>query len=382
MEAQTLADSGAHVGSPSADLESLTSQMKAVREAASLLLDKAQNAASVTEQAAALEKAAGALKLAAEMDKTRTELAKLTQEISKLQHENRTAAGRERSERMRDYVALLTPLITIITLAATLIAQNWQFLRSEQNKREEALDAQWQDAVKTISTSGALSPGVVALQPFLRSPKYGEQAREVAVNLLSRSSDPAFFTSLFGTALTPVTWTNVDRLVRLDRELVARGNPIWTKAWDVAKQENNLKKLTPPERGTYDYIETIAPSITSEVAAVLKTPRITGVVVDLSATYFKNGDWSGINFSDVNLENMNLNRMDVRNAELDGVTRFTGAYFYYTAWWEVKSINRPLLDHLKANNPFRPGTAYGLRDNLVSTAQYEAAIQRLTSQMK
>jgi len=210
--------------------------MQQVRAAASAVLSKAEDAASsLGDMAIAVEKAAGALNLAVEMGKTRTEFAKINQETSKLEYENKTALKRERSERIRDYVSFFTPLVMIITLAATLVAQNWQFLRSEQNKHEEALDAQWQDAVKTISKSGALSPGVIALQPFLRSPKYGEQARDVVVNLLSNSSDPAFFESLFGIALTPVSWSNIDRLLRLDRALAARVIPVWNKAWDYQK---------------------------------------------------------------------------------------------------------------------------------------------------
>src|SRR6185503_18803166 len=151
--------------------------------------------------------------------------------------------------------------------------------------------------------------------PFLRSARYSERAQEVAVSLLSGSSDPTFFTSLFGTALTPITWSNADRLVRLDRELVARGNPIWTKTWDATLQKNDMTKLTPAERATYDYIESVAPAITSELSSVMGRPRPNGVVLDLSSTYFKNGDWAGVNLSGVNLENVNLNRMDLRDAE-------------------------------------------------------------------
>ena len=33
-------------------------------------------------------------------------------------------------------------------------------------------------------------------------------------------------------------------------------------------------------------------------------------------------------------------------AKLSGVTLFSGAGLYGTAWWEAKSINRPLLDYL------------------------------------
>ena len=167
--------------SAAAELDSIFEQMEQVRAAASALLDKVKDAPSVTDMGAAVEKAAGALKLTAEIGTARAELNKVNEEISKLRRENATATKRELSERIRDYVALLTPFATIITLSATLIVQNWQFLRSENDKREAALDAQWSEAVKLISSSGALSPGVVALQPFLRSSKYGEQASEVAV---------------------------------------------------------------------------------------------------------------------------------------------------------------------------------------------------------
>jgi hypothetical protein len=273
------------------DMDSVSEQMQQVRVAASALLDKAGSASSVTDLATAVEKAAGALKLAAEMGKTRTELAKVNEEISKLKRENETFAKRERSERMRDYVALLTPLVTIITLAATLIAQNWQFLRSENDKREEALDARWNDAVKTISASGALSPGVIALQPFLRSTKYGEQAKEVALNLLSSSSDPAFFTSLFGTALLPAGWDNLDRLLRLDRALWARQIPLASKTYDAAKFLNDEARLTKDERSTFDYVTTVIPTITAEIGSVLKTARPPGTHIDLSSTYLTNFGW-------------------------------------------------------------------------------------------
>jgi hypothetical protein len=357
--------------------------MAKVRAAASSLLGKAENAASVTDLAAAVEKAAGVLKLAAEMDRGRSELAKLTEETSRLKYENKTALKRERSERIRDYVALLTPLVTIVTLAATLIAQNWQFLRSEKDKREEAQDAQWQDAVKAISASGALSPAVVTLEPFLRSAKYGERAKDVAVSLLSNSSDQVFFNSLFGPALTPVNWTNIDRLLQLNRALAARGTPIWVKAYGNGKQDDfNLKRLVTAELATYNYIDSAATVITSEIGSVLKTPRPPGAPTNLSATFLRNADWSGLNLSGLNLENANLSNLDLQNAELEGVTKFAGVAIAYTAWWEVRSINRPLLEYLEGNSKFVPGRAYGPRNEMVKQADYDKAVQRLTAQSK
>ncbi len=213
------ADPAATEGSSVPDPRTISEQIKQVRLAASSLLERAEQGSSVTDLAAAVEKAAAALKLAAELEKT----------------------SAQRSERVRDYVALLTPLVTIVILAATLVAQNWQFLRSERDKREDAMDAQWQDAVKTISASGALSPGVVALQPFLRSAKYGEQARDAAANLLANSSDAGFFTTLFGTAFAPVTWSNVDRVIRLDRALRARFDPLLAKTADPRSERERSK---------------------------------------------------------------------------------------------------------------------------------------------
>jgi Pentapeptide repeats (8 copies) len=382
MDTQTGVSPAAPSGSSTPDLDSISDQMKQVRAAASALLNKAEGSSSVTDLAVAVEKAAGALKMAAEMEKTRSELVKLTTETSKLQHENETAVKRASSERMRDYVALLTPLVTIVILAATLVAQNWQFLRSERDKREDAMDAQWQDAVKMISASGALSPGVIALQPFLRSTKYGDQAREAAVNLLANSSDPSFFISLFGTALAPVTWTNLDRIVRLDRALVPRAYPVWTKTFNAEKEAEDTKGLSKEELATYTYVDGAFPVITSQVGGVLKTPRPAGAHTDFSATFFKNGDWQGISLSGLNLENARLIWTSLQNAELEGLTQFSGADLSRTTWWEAKSINRPLLEYLKVQSPFKPGIPYGPRNVIIQQPEYDKAIQRLMSQLK
>jgi hypothetical protein len=173
----------------------------------------------------------------------------------------------------------------------------------------------------------------------------------------------------------------MDRVLQVDRELVARGNPIWNKTWNADKQTNDLGGLSKEELATYNYIEAVTPAITAEIGSALKAPGAQNTPVNLSGTYFSNGDWSGIDFTGVNLENINLNRIDLRSAALKGVTQFTGSYFYYTAWWEAKSINRPLLEHLMQSPQFKPGT-YGPRGETVSQDEYKQAVQRLISQSK
>lgn len=363
-------------------LDSISEEMKKVRTAASTLLNKAREAPTLADMASAVEKAAEALKLAGEMGKTQTEVAKGNEEISKLRYENQAAPKRVRGERIRDYISFLTPAGTIIVLAATLIAQNWQFLRSERAKREDALDVQWHDAVKMISASGALSPGVVALQPFLRSTKYSEQARDVAVNLLSNSSDLAFFTSLFGTALTPVTWDNVERQVRLNRALAARIIPVWNKSWDAEKKTNDDSRLTKDELATQDYATEAIKQISSQIGALLKTQRMPDTHIDLSATVIRKSEWKNVNLDGANLENAWLTWINLDGAQLEGVTEFSGLYVYRTAWWKVKSINLPLLNYLTTNYPLEAGEAYGPSNEIPSQESYDSAILRFRSQSK
>lgn len=364
------------------ELDSVSEQMQQVRTAAVALLDKADSAASITDMATAVEKATGALKLAAEMGKARTELTKINEEITKLKRENETTSKRERYERTRDYVALLAPWVTVLTTVITGGLAFWQFQASERDKREEALDAQWQNAVKMISTSGALSPGVVALQPFLRSPNYREQAVEVAVNLLASSSDPAFFSSLFSTALVPVTWNNMDRMLRLDREVGARMIPLISKSADPAKRRNDMTRLEKDEIATYNYADHVVAPITAQIGGVLKTPRPPGAQVDLSSTYLRDGDWKAIDFGEADLTSAYLIDMDLKDAELKGVTQFGGTSWWGIAWWEVKSISQPLLKYLETNYPFDPNETYGPQREVLSKEEYDAAITRLTSQSK
>lgn len=370
------------------DDDSLSEQVRQVRAAALALLAKAETAASPTEMATAIEKAAAALKSATDIGTAHVGFAKVNEEVISLQRANRLAPKRERSERLRDYVALLAPLVAIFTLAATLFAQSWQFLRSERSKREDALNARWQDAVKAISASGTLSPAIVSLQPFLRSPDYAAQAREVAINLLANTSDKTFFMALFGPAFTPITWKNVDDVVRLDRALAARSSPIISKSWDGKR--NDITRLTNDEVTSYYYIEGVIPTITAQIGSALKTPRPLDTAIDLSGTALKDADWQGVNLDRVNLEGASISWINVRNVDLTNVTKFTAANFWGTAWWEAKAINKPLFEYLKTsypyskqNYPYAPGEEpSALRPDVFNQAAYDAAIARLASQLQ
>lgn len=380
MAAKPPKNDGTGRESTAIDSDPISAQMDQVRAAATKLLSKSQGASPVVDMATALEKAATAFKLAAEMGKTRLDLAQVNEEIAGLRRQNQTASKREKSERLRDYVALLTPLVTIITLGATLVVQSWQFSRTEQDKQEAALDAQWSEAVKSISTSGGLSPGVIALQPFLRSAKYRDRARNVAVNLLAGSSEKVFFDNLFGPALLPVSWDNLDLVLQLDRALSARMMPLLQKTWDEKIQDNDEQRLTDQERAAYHYILEATSTITAQVGSLLKTPMMSAKALNLSSTYFREGDWSDIDLGAANLAGSDITYINLKGTDLKGITQFGGAGFFGIAWWEAKSMNRSLLTYLEKNYPYKPGQVYGPRYETVEQKDYDAAIARLKSQ--
>jgi len=353
-----------------------------LRIAANTLLEKAQDA-TVSELASAVEKATGVLKLSCDLEKSRAETRKLTLEEEKLRYENNTASKREHSERFREYVSLLTPIVAIVTLAATLFSQTWQFLRSESERREAAETAQWEDAIKTISQTTKLSPGVVALNRFLKSKTYGDQAMSLAVQLLANSSDILFFDDLFGAAFVPINWDNLDQLVKLDRALVTRVQPLYTKMYNRKTNHNDYTKLKEPqEKGDLTYYEYAIPRISAQVASALQLPRPTGKITNLSAATFMSSDWENVDLSGANIQGINLSYIRLKGANLDKITQYNGAYFNHTAWWEAKKISPELLKYLEENSTskYDPKREYGYKDVTFTPQQYADELDRLKTQ--
>jgi hypothetical protein len=324
-------------------------EMDALKAAANSLLKKAQGG-TVPDLASAVEKATGVFRLSADLEKSKAEVGKLALEESKLQYEIDTAPKRERSERIEEYVTLITPVVTIMTLAATLLVQGMQFSQSEKDKREATEDAQWDSALKLIAQSGKVSPTVIALNPFLNSPKYRGLARETAIQLLANSSDPVFFTDLFSAAFVPIGWSDLNQVAMLDRALAARANPLYIKIYDEKRDVEDLTKLTPEEKEAYQYVTDIIPKVSAQVASVLKAPRTSNSGLDLSATRFKSADWGGVDLSGANRLRgygsdgtrcgLRARRVDLKGANLETtffraqhpvVRQFEGAIFPHVA---------------------------------------------------
>lgn len=352
-------------------------QEQALQKSVDALLDKAQSA-TVPDLASAVEKATGAMKLSSDLEKSRAELRKLALEEAKLSYENATAEKRQRSELLKGYAAVFAPFLTVLTLAVTVIVGGWEFRQTEKDKAAAAEDAQWADAIKVISQSSKLSPGVIALNPFLKSARYGALARDTAVQLLANSNDSALFTDLYGAAFVPVGWDNLAQVIRLDRALKARGSPLWEKTYDRKTDTNDPAKLTPEEKEIEKYVDGALSKICSQVGSILKG-RPSGTALDLSGARFWSCDWSGADVSGANIEGLDLASVDLRGASLAYIVHFEGAYFYNVPWWEAKNISPKLLEYLEHDPDceYKEAKTYGPRGDKVSPQQYAVAIARL-----
>jgi hypothetical protein len=355
-------------------------EFEQIRKLVEEFVDKAGKG-DTAEHAPDLEKATQTLKSLSEIEKTQAEIRKLAAEEEKIRHELEHASKQERLEGRQRYITLLTPLFTTLVLGLTLGLQTYQFFRTERDKLEAAEDAQWSDALKTVSQAeaGKMSPVALTLNPFLKSRRYADRARRTAFEVLSNTHDQVF-ADIFDEAFLPLDWENFDTVMQLDRTLGTRIGPLYHKSWKLDERVNDMRLLTPDEQHEYEYINDALPEISKSVIPLLKGPRPQGQSLDLSSTWFVECDWSEVNLYGANLVNFDLRRADLDGADLGGITSFGGAEIYYgTAWWDASRISPDFLDHLIRECPYDPAERYGTKHKQVSQQQYEDAIKRLRS---
>lgn len=322
------------------------------------MLDKAQDG-TLTDLTSAVQRASEVLKLPLEIDKSKAELRKLALEQSKLDRENRTAVRRGRHERFGAIVSLLTPILSVVALAATLTFQTWQFRQTETARKEAAEEAAWTKAMDVLSKSGHVSPEVIAIGPFLHSPKHADEARTAVVRLLINTTDTAVFDELFNGLFVPVDWTNIGELLRLNRGLTPKAVALYFKTWDSDKRLTDLSLISESEKQTYNYLEHALPKLSAAVGYILRTSRPSGINLDLTGTLFTTCDWSNVSLTDAKLNNCVLRFANLENADLGPTVDFDWVDFMFTAWWKAKRLSPNLRAYLREKFPCDPNTRYG-----------------------
>ena len=360
-----------------------TDGLDTLRVATAELLARSQGAA-LADLATAVETSTAAVRLLTEAQKAESERRMLALDEQKLHHEVEGAPARERAERRKDYVTLFAtvfaPVLTFLALALTLFAQNWQFREVETQRTNAEQDAQWTATVRTVAEDTKLPPAIVALQPFLASPRFADRARLTAIQLAVNGKNPVFFDELLAAAFSPPRWTNLNDLLAIDRGLATRNEAF------VAEMHQRHKGpfyvgWNAEEIANDRYLSKTLIAVSAQIVAVLRTPPPPGFHRDLSRTYLVEVDLANTDLHDASIEGAHIFSVDLTGADLSHVTNFLGLDAYGTAWWEARAISPPLLSYLQSRYPCDPGKRYGI--DLDSARSYtdrqcQASLTRLT----
>jgi hypothetical protein len=330
--------------------------------------------------------AAELFKLASETEKSDAEARKLAADEAKTRHDLENARRNRSADDRKAYLTLLAPVFTTLILALTLLFQYFQFSRSERDKADEAQrqaeareDADWKDAVSLLATSEKISPAGVLLKKFASSPRYHDEARRTALQVLLNTGDPEKFEQLFNSIFEPPRWENLPAVLDLDRAVSANYSKALSTVWNPQTNTAELEKLTGEDKAKYEFANREIPFLTSNVTRTLKGDPAQSKTVDLHATQLYRGDFRDIHLEHANVQDASLQFMDCQDAHLEGITGFQNSLWTGSNWWTAAATSSELLDYLQKNAPFKEGDPYV---RTTSSAEYEAGVARLKAQAK
>jgi hypothetical protein len=335
--------------------------------------------------AASVDRAAQLLQRASEIENQQAQAAKFLTEDQKLKQDLSQS-------RLLPLLASVTPLLTTVLLAGTLLLQSNQYKRQRlldaeaaqrqveaaQRQIDEAEDKRWTEAIKVLSDDHQLSPAGVLLATFSQSRRFGDRARDLALQLLTTSKSIEEFSSCLANLFEPVNWTNLKWILAADRSILVTYRRLDAKTFLDSKGSWDMSALTGEEHAAYYLAIDQIQALSAKVGTLLKSPRPDDQKpLDLNGTNFWRSDWKGADLSGADLTNCYLERVDLDGANLSAITRFEDATFDHCAWWKAAKVSAPFLDHLLQSRPFKDGESYGSGSKPVARPDYEASLGKL-----
>jgi hypothetical protein len=310
----------------------------------------ANQKASSSQNISDLEKAASAAALIANARKSREDLK---------HHVYRLRLGDAQA-----WAFLAIPFLILVGLLVFLPRPNQQ----AQALRETNNDAQFRDVEKTflaqVTQTGALArPDLLLLttplQPYLSDPRYAKEAGDIAILALSHAASPDGFQDYFVSRNIRIDARNLATIFTLDRALYTNFNELDDALNSDATSYASLIVGRPLSREqgqrARDGILLELTFLSGKMGAYLRTHRADPLNADMRRVYFKGIDLSGVMFGKSNLEGCQWEGVSLTGADLSGVTEFDNSQWIDASWWDAKSVSRPLLSYLTANQyPYHP----------------------------
>ncbi len=325
----------------------------------------------------AIEKAAQLLKTASDIEEQEANVSKLKAERKKLEQDLVSSRNH-----LKDILTAVTPLLTTLILAGTLVFQILQSNQAAREKRQEterqtqtAEQARFTEALKVIQTSEKISPAATLLNTFTTEP-YKSEARQMGIKLLLRANSADEFQDLFSSIFEPVTPVDLPILLQLNRSLAAQYNPIAFLVYDPVTHELRSSKIDAANSKAVDQLSAELETVSSKIGLILQGKRVGGAELNLSFVNFPSVNLKGANLSGANLSSAGFSQAILDGCDLSGITEFQNAAFYHTAWWHAARISPTLLNYLENSAPYRPNLDYP-EGTAVSADDYAKNLARL-----
>jgi pentapeptide repeat protein len=325
------------------------------------LKDAAVRKANETGKLEDIERAVSVCKLAAEAQKGSAEAA--------------TQKSVVRQEGLKNWAQLLVPLLSVVTLAVTMLTQTSQ-QREQARSREDGIWRSTIEEFKSATQRNVPLGGLMAqvkLKPFFKSPVYGDQANQLARLVLPRIGDPDAFKDLFES----VEWRSLNEMVIVNRSLsnlydeVATGlqklpSPDAAQQPPPAPTPSNGRGAPPQPRPLGQQASSpFSPSIRDElehsettikeeeryvcdrIADAARSGKLTwDKSPNLDRSWFINCDLSGMDFRNAVLTDATFDGVNLDSARLGNITKLDNLSVYNVAWWRAAEISPVLLKAL------------------------------------
>jgi len=281
---------------------------------------------------------------------------------------------------------LLALVISVFTFTATLREQRQQSEKNATLQTEANEDAQWREALKSVSFKDDLSSevGAFVMQGFFHSKRYGAQARTIACALATNIPN----VNAFDEVITRVR-DNTDETNFPDLGVVAQMLGFAQRARfhisGAASKENtpflieDVDEIDVDPKSTHDQNQQVkiaaweldtASQILRQVWKRSEKPvspvgkTLTGIVLenaktssqnfddldfskaDLSFAILYNARFKKARFNQAKLKDVYFREVVLDNADFSGVTVFDGSRWEGSNWWNAKCVPQGMLNYL------------------------------------
>ncbi len=283
--------------------------------------------------------------------------------------------------------------LSVLGVLATLGIQMHQIKVAAQGQAEQVEAAQFLDITKSLrsipSENISIFATATALRTYLVSPRFGQQARDLAVSILGTTANPSGFQVLFDDVVKQTNRANLSDIVRLSNILqdIYEG----TEA-ELDKIKENPKPPTPVRpgppplaqpvpteielQGDLDDIARRQKMVGEALAKILRSFQPPLADVNLTHAAFVSNDLSGLDLSHANLNRTLIVWSNVKDADFGRVTEFNDSEWGNTQWWTAKKLSLLLLDYLKQKYAFDENVKYAGAPT--SLEEYTANLKRLS----